>query len=349
MKVAFRCDASEVIGTGHLARCIVFAENLISHGHDVIFIVRHITASMKSVLHLRNIPLEILSGGESRRSFSSDYSSWLGVEEIFDAEQSIKKLEIFSPDWVVVDHYGINADWEGEVARIGYKILAVDDLSDRKHFCNILIDPNSKREVKGIENVLSGPEYSFVASDFLIEREKASVRKEVKRVLVFFGGIDLKNATMMALKALLSMRANIETDIIVVAGRQNPNLYELEEFCISENISIHIQTDKMAQLMSQSDLFVGAAGSSNWERCVVGLPALLCYVAENQKSIASVSQRNGSAINLGDFDSLTSEDFLSGLNKIIGTKDCISKMSERAFQACDGMGRDRICSVMEQL
>lgn len=348
MKVAFRCDASLLIGTGHVMRCLSFAEFLRARGHDVVFVVRHILPALQQLLLDKDFSLVHLPATKEPYSAAAKYGHWLGVSEETDAAQTL--MMINDIDWLVVDHYGIGCDWENAVAERIKHVLAIDDLVNRPHVCQLVVDPNVARvaTVESDSTVLSGADYAFIRSEFLNIRAQAEIRMQVDTVLLFFGGVDSKNMTMMALQAITPLLdAGAIKKVVVVLGQASPNRAEVETYCVDPAIELHIQTNNMAELMTQADVIIATASSANWERCVTGTPALLCVVADNQIAIAQEAARARSGINLGLAEDLTAELISNALKPLLDLPELVSTMSKNAFACCDGEGCRRVCNWME--
>ena len=133
--------------------------------------------------------------------------------------------------------------------------------------------------------LLLGPRYALLREEFRTLREQINVRTgDVKKILVFFGGVDADNYTNLAIQALAELNVTQSVDIVI--GAQHPNREQIKQACIAHGFICHIQTTRMAELMAEADLAIGAGGSASWERCCLGLPALLLAIADNQIEIA---------------------------------------------------------------
>ena len=143
LKVAFRCDASIQIGSGHVMRCLTLANELHDKGVEITFVCRehpgHLFDFIETSKHcLMSLPLPTsLAVGKLA------HAQWLGVTQEEDARQSIEALKIIGHvDWLVVDHYALDVEWETAM-RVGTEhIMVIDDLADRKHDCDVLLDQN---------------------------------------------------------------------------------------------------------------------------------------------------------------------------------------------------------------
>lgn len=130
--IAIRVDASTEIGTGHVMRCLTIAEELKKHSVRVIFICRSLLGDWLSVLKDRDFETIILEAGNE--SWNCDRDASLTVEKL--------KSQKLSPDWLIIDHYQIGQDWQKTVRPAVKKIMVMDDLADRVHDCDLLLDQN---------------------------------------------------------------------------------------------------------------------------------------------------------------------------------------------------------------
>jgi len=292
MKIAFRTDASSQIGTGHFMRCFTLAEALKKQGADICFVSRNLPLHLSEMLFTKGIELISLSAHDDEESIDElAHASWLGVSQAQDAQETLKSLSGKVYDWMVVDHYALDMRWESIVRPKVKKIMVIDDLADRYHDCDVLLDQNYYADMQTRYNgkvpsycqLLLGPSYALLREEFRALREQAKVRNgKVKKVLVFFGGVDADNYTLQAIEALAELNFGLQVDVVI--GAQHPFKEMIENTCVKHGYVCHIQTPYMAKLMAEADLAIGAGGTATWERCCLGLPTLTLCLAENQRS-----------------------------------------------------------------
>lgn len=297
--VAFRVDATSRIGTGHFMRCLTLAEALRQRGAQVRFVSRGLPAYLSNMLESRGIDFAPLGNAACEAAGDLAHSSWLGTSQERDVQDSAAALADREWDWLVVDHYALDARWESAMRGGAGKIMVIDDLADRVHDCDVLLDQNYYRDMqtryygKAPEQcrLLLGPRYALLREEFRELRAQVKPRSgEVRRILMFFGGVDAGNYTGMAIDALSGI--NIKgAEVDVVIGAQHPHRAEIEQACATRGYACHVQTSRMAELMAAADLAIGAGGSATWERCSLGLPALSICTAENQhRQIADAAE-----------------------------------------------------------
>lgn len=292
MRIAIRVDASTEIGTGHFTRCLCLADALKIRGARIRFVSRqlpaHLQRSLASAGHeffpLSSIPVEPSLG-------ETAHAQWLGTSQQADARETSEILADVIWDWLIVDHYALDARWESALRRVAKNIFAIDDIADRKHDCDLLLDQNlyfhaesryTGKVPPGCE-LLLGPRYALLREEFSMFHGRTRPRTgPVKRALIFFGGVDTQDYTGRVVDTLgnIAMSA-VHVDVVI--GTQYALRRQLESKCVKYGFSLHIQTARMAELVMAADLAIGAGGSAIWERCCLGLPTLSFSVADNQK------------------------------------------------------------------
>jgi UDP-2,4-diacetamido-2,4,6-trideoxy-beta-L-altropyranose hydrolase len=233
------------------------------------------------------------------------------------------------------------------------KIMVIDDIADRKHDCDILLDQNYFVDMQNRYNdkvpikskLLLGPQYALLREEFRDLRSQLKVRTgEVNKILVFFGGVDRDNYTMQTIQALSEI--NIELHVDVVIGFQHPFKSEIKIACVKNGFVFHEQTAYIAKLMADADLAIGAGGSAIWERCCLGLPSLLVALADNQISIARELSSIGACIYIGRSDIADLLELKKYLIELLDNRELIQQLSENAFSIADGLG---VYKVMQQM
>jgi len=292
MNIAFRTDATSQIGTGHFMRCLTLAEALKKQGAEIRFVSRGLPTHLRDMLATKSMQFVALDS-ETSEATDGDlaHAQWLGTSQAQDAQATIQALAGQQWDWLVVDHYALDARWESMLKQSAKSILVIDDIADRQHDCDVLLDQNMYADmnirysgkVPSHCQLLLGPRYALLRDEFRHLREQVKPRTDpVKRVLVFFGGVDADNYTARVIESLASIGSH-DWHVDVVIGAQHPHREQIEAACAEQRFVCHAQTSRMAELMAAADLAIGAGGSATWERCCLGLPALTICVADNQR------------------------------------------------------------------
>jgi UDP-2,4-diacetamido-2,4,6-trideoxy-beta-L-altropyranose hydrolase len=360
MKAVFRTDASSKIGSGHVMRCLTLASKLRASDYDIHFICRELHGHMAATIEAQDFRVHLLpgTGGASYPVRGRPvHADWLGVAWQEDAAQSAEVLHRIGSrvSWLVIDHYAIDAGWESLLRPMAERIMVIDDLADRSHDCDLLLDQNlyqdTEQRYAGMVNedceLLLGPKYSLLRDEFRVQRKHRRKRDgSVKNILVFLGGADPDNATGMVLDAIAGLDWP-DTHVDVVIGSSNPNRKTLELQCASmENVSCNCQVTNMAELMNNADLAIGGGGASTWERCALELPALVVSLADNQQPIAEAVASTGVITYLGRREDVTVEDIQLALLALSNHPERLLRQGLISGKLVDGLGNQRILSRM---
>jgi UDP-2,4-diacetamido-2,4,6-trideoxy-beta-L-altropyranose hydrolase len=352
VKVAIRADASTRIGTGHVMRCITLAEELRRRGADVLFICRKHPVNLCRLINAKGFRVvclatrdvvvsETLAAPLDHMVYSADdrppgYDHRLGLEWRRDATQTAETIDdIGGVDWIVVDHYGLDARWESRIREAASRVMVIDDLAARPHDCDLLLDQNfvdhyeTRYEslVPEGARLLLGARYALLRREFLaaLDRPKRLWNRGPLRLFVFFGGTDPTNETSKALRALDRVSHEVCGDVVVGAG--NPQRDELASWCGSRSLDFHCQTENMAELMSSADVALCAGGSTTWERCILGLPAIVVAVAENQVSVTRAVSVAGAQIDLGWYEDVDEGHLIEAVERLVRAPQLLEEMS----------------------
>ena len=349
MKVAVRVDASAAMGAGHVVRCLSLADGLRSRGARVSFVSRALPAHLATILESHGHEVLSLDGSAPREAVEDlPHSAWLGTTQAADAADTAHALGGSRYDWLVVDHYALDARWETPLRASAGRIAAIDDLADRSHDCDVLLDQNlyPDMETRYVGKLsdrcrsLLGPRYALVRDEFRQLRQRIVPRSGlVKRVLVFLGGADPENMTGRAIEAIHKVGVDA---VDVVVGAENPHREAIEAVCRSRGYDCHVQTMRMAELMAAADLAIGAGGSASWERCCLGLPTASVAFAENHVRIAAALDEVGACVFLGNQFTATQQRMEDALRALVRDRTRLAEISSKAFSLVDGHGSARV-------
>jgi UDP-2,4-diacetamido-2,4,6-trideoxy-beta-L-altropyranose hydrolase len=300
MRIVFRVDASIQMGTGHTMRCLALAQALKDNGDSVEFICRKHEGNLISKIHSNGFNvLELNLPKEDKIDNKLSHSHWLGVTQQRDAIDCINALQSSKIDWLIVDHYGIDEDWEQQLKRYCRKLMVIDDLADRKHLCDILLDQTYGREQQDYKKLLPkscilllGSQYALLRSEFLKWRKYSLNHRsntEFRKILINMGGVDIDNITSKLLEELEGCCLSNNIEVIIIMGDTSPHIDSVRVKANESPYKVEVKTnvDNMAEIMSSADFAIGAAGATTWERCCLGLPTIQMIVANNQTLIAN--------------------------------------------------------------
>lgn len=336
MIVIFRSDASSDIGSGHIMRCLALAEELKANGWVCIF------ACVPETLEA--VPLLALSSFETC---------------------SPEEVQTIRPDLLIVDHYGLDAGYERSVSKWCRKIAVIDDLANRPHDCDLLIDQTYGRaaeEYNGLVpdncRVLTGSDYMLLRPQFSQAREKAKIRRKKNpsnRILIATGSTNYKNIVSKILRGFKGYK-DYPFDIRVVLSSGAPQIDEVQHIIRDINAagvhktSIYLDVTDMAAMMVEVDIAVGAGGTTTWERCCLGLPTLMIELADNQTTTIEALRKVGAVIYAGhgnDLDAI--KEIPENIQNVLSTPEKLHALTEASFRICDGLGLPRAALAIKEI
>ena len=335
LAIWFRADASLELGSGHVMRCLTLADALRAGGARCHFLTRP------------SLLAEAIGAAGHELHLLPETSG----DEAADADACLARIA-GGCDWLIVDHYRLGADWERRLRARARRIAAIDDLADRAHAVDLLLDPNEvehrERRYDGLLpagcRTLLGARYALLRPEFTAAGRRPR-DGALRRVLVSFGGSDPGNATSLALDALASLPAALIVDVVI--GRLHPAAEDIAARCRQQpGWTLHVQTSRMAELMSAADFCLGASGGTAWERCALGLPSLLLTVADNQRPLAQAIARAGAALWPGDAAQVSAATLADLLRALQSCPDWLRAMSDTAVKLCDGRGAARVATAL---
>jgi UDP-2,4-diacetamido-2,4,6-trideoxy-beta-L-altropyranose hydrolase len=248
-----------------------------------------------------------------------------------------------------VDHYGLDIDWEIRLRPHVHKLMVIDDIANRQHNCDLLLDQNYFREsenryegkVPPTCTLLLGPQYALLRPEFAKIRKNLHSRTgEIKSVFVFFGGTDPNNLTGRALAALSSPKLS-HLEVYVVLGKTNPNLTSIEkQVSLRPNTHLAVHIENVGELMAEADIALGAGGTTTWERLCLGLPSIVVVLSENQKNFSESLHEDGLQICLGNANEVSVIDLKTALLKQLKRVKSNRRLSEKCLKIVDGKGSE---------
>ncbi len=297
MKVVFRVDASLQMGTGHVMRCLALAQALKYNEANVEFICRKHEGSLIDKIRLNGFnvhELEVLEEVDDKLA----HSHWLGATQQQDADDCLDILKAEKTNWLIVDHYALDEQWQKRLKPYCKKLMVIDDLADRKHQCDVLLDQNFGRSYQDYKDLvpasaklLMGSEYALLRPEFEKYRQYSLDRRKdekFKKLLINMGGADKDNITGKVIERLQVAKLSKDVEITVVMGKTAPHLTSV--ITSANNLpyrsEVKVDVDNMAELMANADIAIGASGATTWERCCLGLPTIQLITAYNQTFIA---------------------------------------------------------------
>jgi UDP-2,4-diacetamido-2,4,6-trideoxy-beta-L-altropyranose hydrolase len=353
MDILFRCDAGSVRGSGHVVRCLTLAAALAERGARAVFLCREDAGPFLDLVRDKGFTLHVLPAP----AHTPDKA-----EEIWDEEEQRADFELCRAavagrrfGRIIVDHYGLGAAWETPARALGDKIVVIDDLANRPHDCDILLDQNEYIGKEGRYGgllpagceILLGGQYALLRPEFAAMREKTAAKDIVRNILVFMGGTDFRSLSLRLARILgpLATMEGINVDIVV--GRQNPDLATLgREAANNPSLEIHAGHGNMAALMAEADIAFGAGGTATWEFCCLGVPLLMITFADNQVRMARDCEKQGVARYIGHFDAIDDKAIAAAFESLAADSAARRRMRENAMRLIDGRGAARAAALI---
>lgn len=336
--ILFRADGGAASGSGHLRRCLSLAERLRDWGHHCLFVSRASDRSFNGLVSAAGFDLIELPAAEA-------------VSQERDAEQTLAAVRGASFDVVIVDHYGLDHIWEKAVRGVTGRLAVIDDLVDRHHDCDVLIDvaPGDPARYGSLVPAgcqqLPGPNYAMLRPEFARLRQASTERSgAVDRILISFGGVDPDDLTGTAITAIRAVLPDVAIDAVVTG--LSPHRQALEDRAADDrHLAVHVDVTNMAELMQAADLAIGAGGSTSWERACMGLPSIVAVIAENQRTTADALERLGCAVAVTAGPDFEAE--LGRLVQFLSSSPALLRLMAIAARATvDGRGVDRVASAI---
>lgn len=326
----FRFDASPAIGGGHAIRCLTFLKTLSTEGWRC-----KIVTTDASVEALRDFPSTC---GEI---VAIPQSGALETDPVLAAHTQGCEL-------LVIDHYDWSATQETRCRGWARRLFVLDDLHDRSHDCDFLLDPGIGRTPEDYArlvaddcHLLLNPGYALLRQEFAMHRlmqPAASPRDKPRHLFLNFGLLDTGNLTERTLVALEKVKFGGNVDIVM--GATSPHLDRIRRFLAISTLrsALHMNPINLVELMSRADLAIGAAGGSVWERCCLGLPSLVLVAAQNQSYNARALAEAGACdwVNADDPGALAAH-----LALLLEQPDRLGEMAAAARRLTDGLGARR--------
>ena len=361
MKVAIRADASLQIGTGHVMRCMTLADELTARGAQCQFLCRAHEGNLIEFIRgkgyiVHALPLEHQASAGPidilPESPPLAHSHWLGTTQAKDAADCAPILATQRPDWLIVDHYALDEHWESALASHYRKLLVIDDLADRAHNADLLLDQNWHGEQTAYrydERVpsrtikLLGPHFALLKPEYSRLRVLMPPRDGmVGRVLVFLGGSDPTNQSEKVLKTLSANEfSGLLVDVVIGVNHPDPDgmasLAALRPATV-----LHRNLPSLAGLMARADLMISAGGSTTWERMCLGLPCLAISIESNQTATQHALMKAGYSDFLGHMGEVDDKVIAQALSRALQSPARLIQQSISCQLLVDGQGAKHV-------
>lgn len=341
MHFIFRANAGAKIGGGHVYRCLALANACHKAGHSVDFFTN----------------LDALEIVPSLSQFQDSHfvvpDGMKGIDEVeYLIRRSSKPIDV-----AIIDNYGWSADMERMLRANHSYVVSLDDNAHREYGCDLILNQNLGMaatdymgKVNEDCNFLLGPDYSLLRPDFSMAREQINRDFQQQECTIFLnlGAGRFDDRYLAVLAGLENISATFQ---VVMLAPGFPRL-RLDESALSPSflnrIELITEVCDPIPFMAKAHFAIGAAGSTSWERCCLGLPSVVVVLAENQKRVAEALDKAGAAIVIdgGDISALP-QHISPHVERLVTDWTGLSRMSERAFSICDGNGVSRVVGAIQ--
>jgi UDP-2,4-diacetamido-2,4,6-trideoxy-beta-L-altropyranose hydrolase len=343
-RVVLRADATGAIGWGHLKRCTALALALREQGADVAF-CGHAEGTAA--------PAQLAALGLCWTALPSPLHA--GAKG--DAEATLAALP-WSPDLVVVDHYGLGAAWHAAVREATRaRIVVIDDLADRALAPDLLIDHNPAEDHRAKYRAVmpaavplcAGPRYALLDPVYAQRAREMGPSKPsaLTRIGIFMGGTDPADHSTWALRVL---RETVGwTGAVQIASTSaNPHLAALRSLAMALDAELLCDRPHLADFHTGCGLQIGAGGGALWERCCLGVPTLALVCAANQRLSVPLLDRAGVVVGLDAVERSASQAaaLAAALRQLIESPTRRLELHQRARALVDGRGAERAAAAI---
>ena len=368
MKVAIRVDASRLIGSGHVMRCLALAEGLRKSGATVRFICREHEKKLTSMICNKQFDCEMLHSSNATNDRIPNWQEedlpelahWLGTDWSQDVVDTRRVLTKDKYDWLIVDHYALNWRWQSALRPFVGKIMVIDDLADRRHDCDVILDSVCGRQINDYRRLsptgcqfLLGTKFALLRTEFSEWRNVALQKRQrtnkVRRFLITMGGVDMQNLTGTVLDQFIKINLPLDAEVNVVVGTGYSHVEQtkLQIKNMPTKSTLEIGVDDMARKITEADFGIGAFGISTWERCCLGLPSVNIVTEKNQRQNAGALKKE----NIGKVlcsESLDKE-LVPAINQVMESLQFYQQSVYRGSQLVDGDGVARVADCLENI
>ena len=350
--IVFRVDAATRIGIGHVMRCLTLAKKLLPTHNDIVFLCKQHHGNLIAYIAQQGFQVHALSAPRQPIDNIADESLWLGCHYQEDANECLQVLTNYpNVDLLIVDHYSLDHHWQTLMKARCKKVMVIDDLANRQHQCELLLDQTLGRKAQDYQalvpkhcQLMLGEQYILLRDEFVQLRSKAQQQrvtvKHKNHIMLSMGGSDPDNITQKILNDLLILKkSSPQLQLTIVVSSSYPFLKALQTLTKNQPwITLAINPQSMAEIMLGADIAIGSSGATAWERCCLGLPTITLISAANQQKIAVMLASAGAAINLGHYQQLSQEKLFQALQKLREDANYYLNMVEQSFACCDGLG-----------
>jgi len=335
IRIAIRADAGTALGTGHYARACAVADAMsAAGGTEIMLVTGQEGAALVPAYFPLGTPVLALAPGDS------------GPEGTMSALRQMG----WAPDVIYLDQYGEVPEWEASAAEAGVRLLVLDDLDAAKR-ADVIVRPHGGQADGEDAIVLRGPANLPLSRHVtsLAHRARSPRSASSLRLNVCFGGSDPTGETAKALQAL-GVLNGLEVDVVIGPGVSvDPALVNAAERMPHVTLHRAPSQEKLAELMCEADLALGAGGVMLWERLCLGVPSLVISVAQNQWPQIDTMAAAGAIRFVGDHAEVTSETIAQAVTALAADEPARHALARTGRKLVDGRGALRLAAWIRAL
>ena len=356
-KVLFRADASQMIGAGHVMRCLTLADALRAQAFECVFVCRPLAESLAIRIRQAGHRLVVLPEDAATPEGPAE-AVWPDAAQDEDARLCLEAIGAGGFDWAIVDHYGLDRRWQAAIRGRIARVMVIDDLANRAHDCDLLLDHNLGRKPSDYEGlvppgatILAGPAFALLRPQFAENRGAALKRRDnpaLSRLLISMGGADPQNLTgkLLGLLDKAGLPPALEIKVVIGALGRFADDVRATASAMRHPTEVLVDVADMARLMAECDLAIGAAGATALERCCLGLPGIVLVLAENQRPGAEALAAAGCA--LAVFPDALEAGLAEALRRLM-SGEMEEQVRNIARLGIDGEGCERVARALADL
>ena len=348
MNVLFKANSNIVLGSGHFVRCLNLALELKRRKWNVFYVYQELNLRHLQLLEINEI--ESLPMRDAKDSYETEFNH---ISE-FLISKHITKL-----DWIVVDDYNSNANWDDVAKKYCKNLLVIDDLQSVQRNCDLLLDMNyrsksfEKKTTSKCENesVLIGPEFALLDELYspLQETAKNICRDDIKSVFINYGTLDVYSLTLRTVYIFLERFAEIVLNVVVQESNSDIQKLKNLELRNSDKLRLYISPDFLGNIMSENDFSIGAGGISLWERFALGLPAIVVSTSDNQSAPLQMLSDDLFVNYLGGADEVSDDDLFQAITNFVDDASGVKQLRDKIIELCPTDGSKRVADAMQSL
>jgi len=280
MRIAFRVDSSNIIGAGHIRRCLKLAEDLKHKCKKIIFITKNLKGNFNNSITKKKFKIIYLKNEKSNKKLITDFE---------DTKRICKKFKI---NTLIVDHYFLSSSWEKKIKKYIDKLVVIDDFSKKKHNCDLAINNFSKKNGTKVQ-LLNGFKYVIVPNNEIRNMENKKIKKGKKLIIgTFFGSTDNKNCTERLLKKL-SKKKFKDFKFISILGKNNKNKKNIKAiFKNHKNIIIKKNFTNIKNFFKKINVLINVGGIISFEAMLHNIKCIYIPIGYYQKTSCEFLKRN---------------------------------------------------------